>query len=213
VLYLLHGLGDNDAIFMRFTAIERYARARGLAVVMPQAHRSLYADEEYGGRFWTFLTEELPERVATFFRVSERREDTFVAGQSMGGYGALKWALRQPERFAAAASLSAPLDLGARAARGGHPQEPALFRRVFGDRPVTGGDDDEFALLARADIAALPRLYVACGAQDALVEDNVAFVERARARGIDLTVDLGDGDHAWEYWDDKLRDVVAWLGR
>src|SRR3982751_6715765 len=94
-LYLLHGLSDDDTIWTRHTSIERYAAERGLAVVMPQVHRSFYADEAYGGRFWTFLSEELPSLVGTFFRISPRTEDTYVAGLSMGGYGALKWALRQ----------------------------------------------------------------------------------------------------------------------
>src|SRR3954464_8456510 len=108
VLYLLHGLSDDDTIWLRRTSIERYVAPLGLAVVMPQVHRSFYTDEAYGGRYWTFLSEELPELVGRFFRVSSRPEDTFVAGLSMGGYGALKLALRQPERFVAAASLSEP---------------------------------------------------------------------------------------------------------
>ena len=106
VLYLLHGLSDDDTIWLRRTSIERYAAPLGLAVVMPQVHRSFYADQAYGGRYWTFLSEELPELIGSLFRLSDRREDTFVAGLSMGGYGAFKWALRQPGRFAAAAYRS-----------------------------------------------------------------------------------------------------------
>src|SRR3712207_5935441 len=90
VLYLLHGLTDDDTAWTRYTSIERYAAAKGLAVVMPQVHRSFYADERYGLKFWTFLSEELPAVVSSLFRVSTRREDTFVAGLSMGGYGAFK---------------------------------------------------------------------------------------------------------------------------
>src|ERR1044072_6707684 len=83
VLYLLHGLTDSDTAWIRYTSIERYAAAKGLAVVMPQVHRRFYSDEAYGGKFWTFLAEELPQVVQRFFRVSTRREDTFVAGLSM----------------------------------------------------------------------------------------------------------------------------------
>jgi len=61
---------------------------------MPQAHRSFYTDEAYGGRYWTFLTEEPPAVVASFFGVSARPEDTFVAGLSMCGCGTLRWALQ-----------------------------------------------------------------------------------------------------------------------
>ena len=70
MLYLLHGLSDDDTIWLRRTSIERYVAPLGLAVVMPQVHRSFYLDEAHGGRYWTFLSEELPEVVAWFFRVS-----------------------------------------------------------------------------------------------------------------------------------------------
>src|ERR687884_956894 len=87
VLYLLHGLSDDDTIWTRRTSVERYVAPLGLAVVMPQVHRSFYTDEAFGGRYWTFLSEELPELVGSLFRVSQRREDTFVAGVSLGGGG------------------------------------------------------------------------------------------------------------------------------
>jgi S-formylglutathione hydrolase FrmB len=111
VLYLLHGLSDDHTIWLRRTSIERYVAPLGLAVVMPQVHRSFYVDEVYGGRYWTFLCEELPALVASFFRVSTRPEDTFVAGLSMGGYGALRWALKQPMRLGAAVSLSGAVNV------------------------------------------------------------------------------------------------------
>src|SRR3712207_4064507 len=155
VLYLLHGLSDDDTIWLRRTSIERYVAPLGLAVVMPQVHRSFYADERYGGRYWTFLSEELPALVDSWFRVSQRREDTFVAGLSMGGYGALKWALRQPDRFAAAASLSGAVGVEGLRTRRGRPEDPRLFERISGDASPAGTDDDLLALIGRADPSAL----------------------------------------------------------
>ena len=73
VLYLLHGLSDDDTTWLRRTSIERYVAPLGLAVVMPQVHRSFYTDQAHGGRYWTFLSEELPALVGGFFRVSDRR--------------------------------------------------------------------------------------------------------------------------------------------
>src|SRR4051794_11845719 len=106
VLYLLHGLSDDSTAWLRYSSIERYAAELGLAVVMPQVQRSFYADEEHGGSYWTFLSEELPGIVGSFFGVSQRREDTFVAGLSMGGGGAPEWGPPEPPRVAAAPSPS-----------------------------------------------------------------------------------------------------------
>jgi S-formylglutathione hydrolase FrmB len=211
VLYLLHGLSDDDTIWSRRTSIERYVAPLGLAVVMPQVHRSFYADEHYGGAYWTFLSEELPQLVGSWFAVSQRREDTFVAGLSMGGYGALKWALRQPERFAAAASLSGALHIGGTRTGRVRPEDPRLFDRIYGDRDPAGSDDDLRALVDRADQAAVPALYVCCGTQDELIDDNRAFVDRAEAAHAPITSDFGPGAHDWAYWDATIQDVLAWL--
>ena len=206
VLYLLHGLSDDSTAWQRYTSIERYAAPLGLAVVMPQVQRSFYADEAHGGSYWSFLSEELPSVVHSFFRISDRAEDTFVAGLSMGGYGAFKWALRHPDRFAAAASLSGGLDVAALSHVDWRKQ---LFERVF-DGPV-GADDDLFALLERADAAAVPPLYLGCGTEDHLFEGNQRFLDAATTAGLDVHVDFRPGEHEWGLWDATIRDVLAWL--
>jgi putative tributyrin esterase len=212
-LYLLHGLSDDDSTWVRRTSIERYVAELGLAVVMPQVHRSFYADEVHGGQYWTFLSEELPEIAASFFPVSDRREDTFVAGLSMGGYGAYKWALNQPERFAAAASLSGVLDIAALRRNSESVGPPGLLERVFGDREVAGTPDDLLWLLAdRASASTpLPALYLACGTEDELIGFNRTFVEAADAVDVPLTASLGPGEHDWDYWDATIQDVLRWL--
>ncbi|MFB9236390.1 alpha/beta hydrolase [Plantactinospora siamensis] len=212
VLYLLHGLSDDDTVWLRRTSIERYVAPLGLAVVMPQVSRSFYTDEANGNRYWTFLSEELPRVCRDFFRLSDRRADTFVAGLSMGGYGALKWALRDPGRFAAAASLSGCLDLASRVAdTTDRPLDPAIWRTVFGGRPVAGTDDDVLSLLDRVNPATLPDLYVCCGTEDHLHADAVRFAEVAGARDVPVTLELSPGGHDWAYWDAKIQDVLAWL--
>jgi putative tributyrin esterase len=211
VLYLLHGLSDDDTIWLRRTSIERYVAPLGLAVVMPQVHRSFYTDEQYGGRYWTFLSEELPELVHSWFRLSQRREETFVAGLSMGGYGALKWALRRPEQFAAAASLSGALNIGGRRTGRVRPEDPRLFDRVFGDADPTGTDDDLLALVSRDDTADLPSLYVCCGQQDELMADNRTFLDACAAASVPVTSSFTAGAHDWDYWDASIQDVLGWL--
>jgi S-formylglutathione hydrolase FrmB len=211
VLYLLHGLTDDHTAWTRFSSVERYAEERGLAVVMPQVHRSFYANESSGMRFWDFLSAELPEVVSRFFRVSTRREDTFVAGLSMGGYGAIKWALREPERFAAAATLSGALDLAYIQEHDLRPHMRALVARVFADRHVAGGDEDLMHLVRVADRAALPRLMLRCGSEDHLVAQNRRFVQACARAGVELDAGFGPGGHTWEYWDQQLPAVLDWL--
>jgi S-formylglutathione hydrolase FrmB len=212
-LYLLHGLSDDDTTWSRRTSIERYAAPLGLAVVMPQVHRSFYTDEVHGNRYWTFLSEELPVLARGFFGLSDQRQDTFVAGLSMGGYGALKWALRDPGRFAAAASLSGALDMGRRQRAGGPPEDPRRLDRIFGDEPVAGTSNDLMWLLDQVDLSAtvMPELYVCCGTEDSLYDENATFRDACQAKGIALTVDFGSGEHDWGYWDAKIQDVLDWL--
>jgi putative tributyrin esterase len=211
VLYLLHGLTDDDTAWTRFTSIERYAEAKGLAVVMPQAHRSFYANEAYGMRFWDWLSVDLPELVQRLFRVSDRPADTFVAGLSMGGYGALKWALREPGRFAAAASLSGAVDLAYLAESDLRPHIRDLVGRVFADRVVAGGDEDLLHLVGAADPAALPRLMLRCGTEDHTLTQNENFVAACRAAGVQLDPGFGPGAHDWAYWDAQIQTVLDWM--
>src|SRR6185503_13247898 len=110
-LYLLHGHSDDHTAWQRYTSIERYAEDLNLAVVMPAVHLSFYNDMAHGGKYWQFISEEVPTLVRDIFPLSAERKDNFVAGLSMGGYGAFKMALTHPERFAAAASLSGAVDI------------------------------------------------------------------------------------------------------
>jgi len=208
VLYLLHGLSDDATIWTRRTSIERYVADLGLAVVMPQVDRSFYVDERSGNRYGTFLAEELPHVVGQFFRVSDRREDTFVAGLSMGGYGAMRWALTRPDRFAAAATLSGALDVASLQEEGDRAE---LFERVFGTTPVRGSEHDLLSLLQRAKVPALPRLYAVCGTEDPLVEHHERFTAAAAQAGADLTSVLRPGSHDWAFWDATIQDVLDWL--
>ncbi|MEC0173816.1 alpha/beta hydrolase family protein [Paenibacillus favisporus] len=209
-LYLLHGLSDDDSIWLRRTSIERYVASTGLAVVMPQVHRSFYTDMAYGNKYWTFISEELPSIARSFFPLSAEREDNFVAGLSMGGYGAFKWALSKPESFAAAASLSGAMN-GMRA-----PEDPDRFpdyKLIYGDKPEKNREEDLFCLMEQCAKSEGPKpmLYQCCGTEDFLYEDNVMFREACKQSGLDYTYEEGPGSHEWGYWDAKIQDVLAWL--
>lgn len=209
-LFLLHGLSDDHTIWLRRTSIERYVSELGLAVVMPQVEKSFYTDMAYGSPYWTFISEELPAIARSFFPLSAAREDNFVAGLSMGGYGAMKLGLRCPSKFAAAASLSGSLDIANRTTRLRFPQ---LYDLIYGQTDVKGTDNDLLWLLEQLDQAEGPKplLYQCCGTEDFLYEDNITFRDLCRRTGLSLTYEEGPGAHNWEYWDGKIQDVLAWL--
>jgi putative tributyrin esterase len=208
-LYLLHGLSDDDTIWTRRTSIERYVAPLGLAVVMPQVQHSFYTDMKYGNKYWTFLTEELPFIARSFFPLSEAREDNFVAGLSMGGYGAFKWALNHPEQICAAASLSGATDMADLNSRSGI---ESVYRLVFGDEDISGTEHDLFALIEKnATNKQKPLLYQCCGTEDFLYEDNIRFTQHCKKKGYPLTTSYSPGEHEWGYWDRQIQEILKWL--
>ncbi|WP_337104325.1 alpha/beta hydrolase [Paenibacillus sp. YIM B09110] len=214
-LYLLHGLSDDDTIWLRRTSIERYVAELGLAVVMPNVHRSFYTDMKYGNQYWTFLTEELPAVARSFFPLSEEREDNFVAGLSMGGYGAFKWALRHPDRFAAAGSLSGAVDLVNHIESGKSPIAgiDQLFEQIFGAESIRGTDNDLLHVMQQqsGSSAERPLLYQCCGMEDFLYEDNLSFREACLEAGYELIYEEGPGGHDWVYWDEYIQRFLKLL--
>lgn len=211
VLYLLHGLSDDHTIWARRTSVERYVASLGLAVVMPAVHKSFYTDMAKGDRYWTFVSEELPQIVRSFFPISAAREDNFVAGLSMGGYGAFKLALRCPDKFIAGASLSGALNM-ADLAKNRHPQR--AWEYVFGDLDKIKGSDNDLLYLAEKVAKSngpKPMLYQCCGTEDFLYEDNIVFRDWANELGLDLTYEEEPGTHEWGYWDKKIQRVLEWL--
>lgn len=212
-LYLLHGLSDDHTIWQRRTSIERYAEEKGIAVVMPAVHRSFYTDMATGHPYWTYISEELPAKARAMFPLSAHREENFVAGLSMGGYGAFKLALRHPERFAAAASLSGALDMAVED-KTSDPIWRAELQTIFGElNQMAGSDNDLFYLasqLAKSD-EPQPKLFQWCGTEDFLYDHNVRFRDLVETLPLDLTYTEGPGDHSWRYWDEQIQNVLAWL--
>ena len=131
----------------------------------------------------------------------------------MGGYGAMKWALRCPDRFAAAASLSGALDV---VLLQREQTRAALFDRVWGGTAVEGSDGDLMALLDRAAATVSSRptcrpCYVCSGTEDVVFHHSRRFVDHAMERGIAITSDFGPGEHEWGYWDRQIQHVLRWL--
>ena len=205
VLYLLHGYSDDQTIWQRRTSVERYAASHNLAVNMPGVNQSFYCNEAYGERYWDYVSDELPRVMHRFFRLSDKPEDTFVAGLSMGGYGAMKLALNHPERFAAAASFSGAADIVSMNKR--HPIE---WKRIFGGKSPRGTECDLYHMMKVSGAAERkPRLYVSCGTADFLYEQHKRFVPALKKAGWDvISWDEPDAVHEWGFWDREIRKFI-----
>lgn len=210
-LYLLHGMSDDHTIWLRRTSIERYVADTGIAVVMPAVHKSRYSNLATGDRYWDYVSEEVPMLARQFFGLSDRREDNYVAGLSMGGYGAWKLALNKPESFCAAASLSGSIytnwDDNAR--------RPGGFELAFGSREAFEGSENDLVFLARrldTSDRPKPRMYQCCGTEDFLYENNQRFRAIMEELAFDYTYEEEPGTHEWGYWDTKIRRVLEWMG-
>lgn len=209
-LYLLHGFGDDNTAWMRRTSLERYVRKMPLAVVMPAGHTGWYTDMVYGRDYFRFITEELPALCERMFPLSNAREDRFIAGLSMGGYGAMKAGLLAPDKFCAAASFSGAMDI----VEVYDWLDKKLAADIFGSREALKGSVND--LFASAEHAAVtgkqcPELYMWCGKEDSLYNVNVRFKEHALKLGLPLTYEEGPGDHQWKYWDMCIERILDWL--
>jgi len=211
ILYLLHGLSDDASAWQRFTTIETLAAAYGLVVVMPSVGRSFYSDQPNGQNYFSYLTKELPQYLMDVFGLAPRREDTFIAGNSMGGYGAFKAALLYPERYAAAASFSGVLSLAVLNINPNDPRRPE-FASLFGDLDkLAGSEHDPAVWLQRAaqNLANNPRLYIAVSRQEDLYPLSVQFQAACQALGIQAEYYEEDGGHDWFFWDRQIRRFLA----
>lgn len=207
VLYLLHGLSDDASAWQRYTSIEALAAAYGLVVVMPSAGRSFYIDQPNGQAYFTYLTEELPRYLADVFGLMSRREDTFIAGNSMGGYGAFKAALLHPELYAAAASFSGVLSL---AVLGLDPNdsrrhELSLLFGDFDQLPGSEHDPDTWLQRASQNPSAQPRLYITVGRQEDVYPLSGYFHSACQSLGLQSEYYEEDAQHDWFQWERQIR--------
>ena len=214
-LYLLHGLSDDQSIWMRRTSIERYAIERGIAVIMPNVGRSWYTDTAYGAAYFTFVTEELPRICKYYFNgISDSREDTLIAGLSMGGYGAVKAALRCPEQYGGCASLSGAFDISAARRLAQLNEWQGVFDYHMVDpSELDGTQHDVYALTEKnhSEGIAFPKMYLWCGESDGLLAAN----RRLNALLDDLKIshlyEESEGNHSWKWWDLHIQDALDYL--
>ncbi len=206
-LYLLHGLSDNHSIWLRRTSVERYAQEYGLCIVMPFGDRSFYTDMKHGGKYYTYIANELPKILGNMLNISVKREDNFIAGLSMGGYGALKIGLRECDRFSAAAGLSSVADINFFKERLG-----SEFVNIFGEVEAVPAEEDLFALAEKCNSNPnKPRIFMGVGTEDYLYEGNQKLKAKFETLDFDYTYKESAGVHNWVFWDEYIQYVLAWL--
>jgi putative tributyrin esterase len=211
VLYLLHGLSDDASAWQRFSAIETIAAAYGLVVVMPSVGRSFYIDQPNGQLYFRYLMEELPQYLSDVFDLAPRREDTFIAGISMGGYGAMKAALLYPGRFSAAASLSGFLSLEFIKTHRDDARQ-AEFRYILGDlNKLSGSEHDPATWMQKAASTpgGVPRLYLYVGRQEDVYPLSRMFQAQCQNFGIPVEYHEEDGRHEWPFWNAQIQRFLA----
>lgn len=211
-LYLLHGAYGDGTDWIRNTRIECYAQQHKVAVVLASAGNSFYMDMEHGPAYGQFFEQELIDFAETVFPLSRRREDRFVAGLSMGGYGAMRLALLHPENYGAAAAFSGAFDLDTIGAR--LEKEHVVGPAVYGT--ITSMDREKWDLrvLAKRALekgAELPKLMLTCGTDDFTLEMNRQLKTDLENLGIEVHYEEHPGEHNWDYWETHIQRVLDWL--
>ena len=210
-LVLLHGLSDDHTAWQRYTRVEQFASWSNVALIMPNCDRSFYTNMYAGDNYFTYITEELPAVMRGFFAgMSDKREDNFIAGLSMGGYGAFKAALAHPDRYAAACSLSGALDI-AYLRDNGMIADLDFYRLIFGESgDFDGGENDLYALLDKdiREKKPVPRLTMRCGTEDFILPCSRRFYERCKELNVDVDYAESPGNHSWTFWNEKIEPFI-----
>ncbi len=199
ILYLLHGYGGNHTDWTAYSNAQLYADEHRIAMVMISAENKCYVNAYGEDRFADFFSRELPDFVQHMFPVSKRPEDTYIAGLSMGGYGALLHGMREPQKYRAIGAFSAAV--------------------VIDPKDHTGqsiADADLTALLkaCRERGDTLPDIYLSCGEKDFLFRPNEAFRDTLKKNGATvLWTQVPGYGHEWCFWDKQLESFLKWLPR
>ncbi|MBL1224259.1 alpha/beta hydrolase [Enterococcus sp. BWR-S5] len=214
VVYLLHGLGGDSTAWSRFSTIEYDIEKMNIAIIMPQTSSGAYTDTAYSVKYWEYISQELPQTIQTFFpQLSTTPEKTFAAGQSLGGYGALKLGFGT-DNFSAIASLSGALVDGEHFDEAFQFASKEFFEGVFGDlHHFKGSSNDIFHLVEKkiAENRPIPQVYLACGTEDPFYETNKRAVKLFRKGGLHVQLKSSKGSHDWHYWNEEIKHVLVWL--
>ena len=211
-LVLLHGYGGDHNQWCEKSILSQLAQEHHMAVIMPSCGDGYYEDtlEDLPA----FLGQELVSYVRKAWPISPQREDLYIGGVSMGGFGALLIGAKFPEVFGKIAAFSGAfiitdVAIGNQGVLGN--ANPNYFKRIFGDLAELEGSDRDPVAVATWVGTAMPPVYLTCGKQDVLHRCNLRVVEALRTHGVSVTWQEGEGSHTWPFWNKVLPDVMAWL--
>lgn len=218
-LYLLHGVLGSQIDWVNNTRLQRYAEEMDLAVVMPAGDNGFYVDRpESQNNYGNFVGSELVEITRAMFPLSDKREDTFLGGLSMGGFGAMRNGLKYSETFGAIISLSGALkvdQLDERRDDGDNWLEGRAFMEAnFGDLAKVADSDKNPKWLVEELLAKnkkLPAIFMACGDADRLLGANDEFDAFLTQKGVEHTYYVSQGNHDWDFWDFYIRKAKEGL--
>jgi len=223
VLWLLHGGSDDINDFILSTNIARYAEDHKIAVVIPEDNNAFYTDGyvQNGGRYFTYITEELVRMCRSIFPLSDKREDNFVAGNSMGSGGAMKCAMLHPELYSAALIMSGS---GMRMHRAEDKWVTEFLMKVINDEDVSDYPavedpkrDVQMAIpiynILKEGKTDLPKFFFTCGGDDGLIRDLKPALKFYEKLGMPYFYEEVPGyKHEWDFWDLSLRKALnEWL--
>lgn len=218
-LYLLHGIFGNYTDWVNGTRIQRYAEENDLCVVMPSGDNWFYLDNEKSfNRYGEFIGRELVELTRKMFPLSRKREDTYIGGLSMGGFGALRNGIKYHETYGAVIALSSALIVDSLPQWTNESPTPIGNRdyaeAIFGDLEKVAKSDKSPRRLVKElkkQGVELPEIYMACGEDDFLLKANQTFVDYLMAHDVDVTFEVGPGAHDWDFWDTYIKKGIEWL--
>ena len=222
VFYLLHGLTGHYHDWLSKTKLKEYAAQYRIIIITPEGNDGWYTDAALVAedKYESYILQELIPDVEQRFRAIKGREGRAIAGLSMGGYGALKFGIKYPDKFIFAASMSGALDAATRADEYGRADWAAIrisIRQTFGaaDSPVRAANDLHKLVrnLSAQRLAELPFLYLDCGTEDRLIKANREIAEILLERKIPHEFRQLPGKHDWVYWDSQVQEVLKLMQR
>ena len=210
---LLHGLKGCCEDWLTQAGADYYARKWNLAIVMPEVQRSWYCDMAYGLNYFDYIANELPQMLKHHFNLPVDRDHLYIGGLSMGGFGSLKCALTYPDRYAGCMSFSARVYMKNKVQQLTKERHEREMEGILGlNMPVNPENDMELLVQKAAAAPVKPKMYVACGTEDALYSESLQLRDDLNAHDFDLTYEEWGGKHSWTFWRESLPRGLKTMG-